>query len=224
MLTKDELVQYLRVCADLADKPGDGIAHVGLAHLRQTITLLEPAVEPPAPRKVFILQTGEYEQRSIHSLHSTREEATAVDARVRRDWHDKDEKPDIEEYELDADLCSECGYKESLHLEHPDTWTHPFVSSRRAANRPSEPPADPDDAPDATEQFASLVRDAQAWRALQTEPEGDDEPVTYSAEDAIRIAGLWRAGKMIGGDEDGVRDALLAEVERLRALNRSGES
>lgn len=45
----------------------------------------------------------------------------------------------------------------------------------------------------------------------------DDEPASYSIEDAIRIAGLWRAGKMIGGDQDGVRDALLAEVERLRA-------
>jgi hypothetical protein len=52
-VTKEQLVQYLRVCADLADKPGDGIAHVGLAHLRQAITLLEPAVEPSAePAKI----------------------------------------------------------------------------------------------------------------------------------------------------------------------------
>lgn len=46
--------------------------------------------------------------------------------------------------------------------------------------------------------------------------EDSDEPVTYDIEDAIRIAGLWRVGKMIGGDQDGVRDALLAEVERVR--------
>lgn len=46
--------------------------------------------------------------------------------------------------------------------------------------------------------------------------EDSDEPIDYNVEEAIRIAGLWRAGKMIGGDQDGVRDALLAEVERLR--------
>lgn len=45
-----------------------------------------------------------------------------------------------------------------------------------------------------------------------------DEPVDYDIEEAIRIAGLWRAGKMIGGDEAGVRDVLLAEIERLRAV------
>jgi hypothetical protein len=38
-------------------------------------------------------------------------------------------------------------------------------------------------------------------------------------EEAIRIADLWRAGKLIGGDEDAVRDALLGEVERLQAEN-----
>lgn len=36
-------------------------------------------------------------------------------------------------------------------------------------------------------------------------------------EEAIRYATLWRAGKMIGGDEDEVRNALLGEVERLRS-------
>ena len=33
----------------------------------------------------------------------------------------------------------------------------------------------------------------------------------------IRIAELWKVGKMIGGDEDEVRNALLAEVHRLQA-------
>jgi hypothetical protein len=41
----------------------------------------------------------------------------------------------------------------------------------------------------------------------------DVEP--YSTKDAIFTAQLWRAGKMVGGDADAVRDALLAEVERL---------
>jgi hypothetical protein len=35
-------------------------------------------------------------------------------------------------------------------------------------------------------------------------------------EHALNTAQLWRDGKMIGGDEDAVRNALLAEVERLR--------
>ena len=35
---------------------------------------------------------------------------------------------------------------------------------------------------------------------------------------AIRIAELWQAGKMIGGDEDEVRNALLEEVHRLRKI------
>lgn len=37
--------------------------------------------------------------------------------------------------------------------------------------------------------------------------------VEYSTDEAIRIAKLWRAGKMIGGNEAGVRDALLKEIE-----------
>lgn len=39
-------------------------------------------------------------------------------------------------------------------------------------------------------------------------------------EEALRIAGLWRAGKMIGADEDDVRDALLDEIERLQVIER----
>lgn len=41
---------------------------------------------------------------------------------------------------------------------------------------------------------------------------------------AIGIANLWRAGKMIGGSEDDVRDALLAEVERLHSGETEYES
>lgn len=33
---------------------------------------------------------------------------------------------------------------------------------------------------------------------------------------AIKVAELWKAGKMIGEDEDEVRDALLAEVKKHR--------
>lgn len=43
-----------------------------------------------------------------------------------------------------------------------------------------------------------------------------EDPVSYDIEEAIRIAGLWRAGKLLGADQDGVREALLTEVERLR--------
>jgi hypothetical protein len=46
-----------------------------------------------------------------------------------------------------------------------------------------------------------------------------EPPEEHDVERAVRIARLWRAGKMIGGDEDEVRDTLLAEVERLRAAH-----
>jgi hypothetical protein len=49
-MTKDELIQYLRVCADLADAPKDGIAHVAIVPLRQAIQFLESSAEPPAPQ------------------------------------------------------------------------------------------------------------------------------------------------------------------------------
>jgi hypothetical protein len=45
-MTKDELIQYLRVCADLADAPKDGIAHVAIVPLRQAIQFLESSAEP----------------------------------------------------------------------------------------------------------------------------------------------------------------------------------
>lgn len=42
-------------------------------------------------------------------------------------------------------------------------------------------------------------------------------------DEAIRIATLWQAGKMIGGDDLEVNAALLAEIERLRSCARSVE-
>lgn len=42
--------------------------------------------------------------------------------------------------------------------------------------------------------------------------EGDE----LSIDEAVRIAELWGAGKMIGGDVDAVIAALLKEVKRLR--------
>lgn len=44
-----------------------------------------------------------------------------------------------------------------------------------------------------------------------------EEPDAYELDDALRIARLWRAGKMIVADEDAVLNALLAEIERMRA-------
>lgn len=78
--------------------------------------------------KVFVLFTGDYEQRGIHSMHSTREAAVTTDGKVRRTWSTAQEEPDIEEHELDENLCVECGYDEDMHIKHPDTWKHQFVS------------------------------------------------------------------------------------------------
>jgi uncharacterized phage protein gp47/JayE len=39
-----------------------------------------------------------------------------------------------------------------------------------------------------------------------------------NTKDAMHLARLWRVGKMIGGNEDEVRDALLARVEELESL------
>lgn len=76
--------------------------------------------------KLFVLFTGEYEQRSIHSVHSSKADAISTDARVRREWNHSTGEADIEECELDPALCEVCGYDESLHIEHPDTWKHDF--------------------------------------------------------------------------------------------------
>lgn len=76
-----------------------------------------------------------------------------------------------------------------------------------------------------TEQDLALTLQAlRAFKASQSEPsENSDEEPAYPFEMAFHIARCWRVGKMIGGDEDGVRNALLAEVERLLALNRQAE-
>lgn len=80
--------------------------------------------------KLFILHTGEYEQRGIHSVHSTRENAVAVWERVTKDWHSsyKDDQADIEEHELDPSLCLKCGYDEGLHKKITGPTKHDFVS------------------------------------------------------------------------------------------------
>lgn len=53
-------------------------------------------------------------------------------------------------------------------------------------------------------------------KAAAAELQSAAEPPIYDIDFALNIAQLWRANKMIGGDEDAVRNALLAEVERLR--------
>jgi hypothetical protein len=81
--------------------------------------------------KIFVLFFGEYEQRGIHSVHTSREIAEGVCRRVQRDWRPQDKSdPDIEEHELDPDLCAECGYEADLHTDHPRTrGEHSFLSA-----------------------------------------------------------------------------------------------
>lgn len=45
--------------------------------------------------------------------------------------------------------------------------------------------------------------------------EVDEDVTEYPLDYALHLARLWRAGKMIGGDQDAVIQALLIEVERL---------
>lgn len=54
-------------------------------------------------------------------------------------------------------------------------------------------------------------KQVNGFRLFEYDIEGDE----YGAERAIEIARLWRAGKLIGADEDAVVEALLTEVERL---------
>ena len=66
---------------------------------------------------------------------------------------------------------------------------------------------------------AALVIEARGQKIVELEAELEREVTTeYSLDRAISLAQLWRAGKLIGGDVDGVRDALLAEVERARGI------
>lgn len=53
---------------------------------------------------------------------------------------------------------------------------------------------------------------------LREQIERQAESIEYTIEDAIKLAQLWREGKLIGGDDDGCRNALLIEVERLRGI------
>lgn len=45
-----------------------------------------------------------------------------------------------------------------------------------------------------------------------------EQPPEIDTEFAIYLAKLWRAGTMAAGDEVAVRNTLLAEIERIRAL------
>ena len=51
----------------------------------------------------------------------------------------------------------------------------------------------------------------------QDDPGDDDDAYAYDPVFAVHIARCWRVGQMIGGSETGVRNGLLAEIERLRA-------
>ncbi len=70
-----------------------------------------------------------------------------------------------------------------------------------------------------------LLDDYEATRAinvrLQAEVDAmgryDPEQPAYTLDQAVNLAGLWRAGKLIGGDASEVCFALLAELERLAA-------
>ncbi len=66
-------------------------------------------------------------------------------------------------------------------------------------------------------QAAKAIRDQGLHSPLpgEIEAEADDQmPEEYTLERALTVARLWRAGKLIGADEDAVRNALLAELER----------
>lgn len=52
--------------------------------------------------------------------------------------------------------------------------------------------------------------------------ETDDESIPL--EEAMHLAALWSAGKLIGGDPYEVVNALYLEILRLRALPNTGPS
>lgn len=64
---------------------------------------------------------------------------------------------------------------------------------------------------------------AESSPETPSDPTSTDSADTYTLDFALRIARLWRAGKLIGADEDAVRNALLAEVERLHASETKEE-
>ncbi|MES2685716.1 MAG: hypothetical protein V4706_02780 [Pseudomonadota bacterium] len=63
--------------------------------------------------------------------------------------------------------------------------------------------------------IATLV---QIWLSRRPLPAAI-EPIPADVKRAVYIAQLWRAGKMIGGDDGEIRDTLLAEVERLHGTD-----
>lgn len=80
--------------------------------------------------KAFLLFNGEYEQRFVHSVHSTREKAELVASIC------GSESDDIEEHELDAEPCDRCGYGRD---SHDASWSHPFVPMRAASQTDAVP-------------------------------------------------------------------------------------
>ena len=77
--------------------------------------------------------------------------------------------------------------------------------------------------PDPTENAKCAYELADAMLAQRETHPDFEARCPVSLDDAIRTARLWRVGKMIGGDEDAVRDALLAEVERLQREKKDAE-
>lgn len=75
-MTKQQLIKYLRVCADLADAPKDGVAHVAIVPLRQAIQLLESPAEPK--HVPFLEEAAEISKEAwnaleppVHVMHGT---------------------------------------------------------------------------------------------------------------------------------------------------------
>lgn len=79
--------------------------------------------------KVWVLYTGEYSDRFIHSIHSTEAKAQAIAKLVSGP---KEAEWDINEYEVNELLCSICGYPEDIHKYGLDPGRHPFTSDAGA--------------------------------------------------------------------------------------------
>jgi hypothetical protein len=84
-----------------------------------------------APNKVFAVYTGEYEMRDVHSVHGDQAKAEQVWRTLH--YADTEEhrqsKPDVEAYEVDPELCLECGHHKELHVARPEIFTHSFVAT-----------------------------------------------------------------------------------------------
>lgn len=79
-MTKTQLIDYLRVCADLADKPGDGVAHVGVEDLRHVIALLSD--EPGASRTIEMWTAWSDSFGFVGNSIGVHEQRDLVEARI----------------------------------------------------------------------------------------------------------------------------------------------